>query len=399
MCSCEDRQSTSKRDDHTKHAVSCSDSKTIPWNLKELFNSPRFIWIDTESHIRSILYEGLSYQGNPMNTFAYYSTPGLVTGDRSKDKDLPAVVLIHSWGSSATPQWVELWARRGYAAISMDLNGLGPDRKRLDNAGPPAQDYMSDVWNYHGLARIVLAHSLIRSFPEVDEDRTAITGVSVGGHLVCSVIGIDTRFKAAVPVYGCGFLHEIDNWIESDTYRSLSEKQKSLWKEMYDPSNFIGYAHTHVLFIAGTNDNFYPLDKLVKTYKLFPGEKDFLIFPSMPHDFTFGVNLPEVAVFIEAHLRKGTPLASFSSIRTVGDEIHADCAAGLKLSRAYLHYTTDSGSYVNRRWRSREARIQGKDIIVSRPKKPYNAWFLTVTDTRNCTVSSEIFFAGKESKL
>ena len=53
-------------------------------------------------------------------------------------------------------------------------------------------------WCYHGVANVIRAHSLIRSFPEVDDDRTAITGISWGGFLTCIVSGLDDRFKAAI---------------------------------------------------------------------------------------------------------------------------------------------------------------------------------------------------------
>ena len=37
--------------------------------------------------------------------------------------------------------------------------------------------------------------------------------ISWGGYLTCIVAGLDNRFKAAVPVYGYGFLHENSVWL------------------------------------------------------------------------------------------------------------------------------------------------------------------------------------------
>jgi len=65
-----------------------------------------------------------------------------------------------------------------------------------------------DQWTYHAVADVLLAHSLVRSFPEVDAECTGVTGISWGGYLTCIVAGLDTRFKCAAPLYGCGFLHE-----------------------------------------------------------------------------------------------------------------------------------------------------------------------------------------------
>lgn len=147
------------------------------------------------------------------------------------------MVLIHGGGGTAFAEWAWLWARRGYAAIAMDLGGCKPidpvydangvpvlnqtakadTRTRLPNGGPnqghPEKfdsigGDISDDWPYHAAASVIRAHSLLRSFPEVIADRTAVTGISWGGYTTCLVASLDDRFKAAVPVYGCGFLHE-----------------------------------------------------------------------------------------------------------------------------------------------------------------------------------------------
>jgi len=38
----------------------------------------------------------------------------------------PGVILIHGGGGTAFADWVHLWARRGYAALAMNLNGSRP---------------------------------------------------------------------------------------------------------------------------------------------------------------------------------------------------------------------------------------------------------------------------------
>src|SRR5437588_585808 len=79
----------------------------------------------------------------------------------------------------------------------------GPDQGDDEKFGSVDKP-VAEQWPYHAVAAVVRAHSLVRSFPEVDADRTAVTGISWGGYLTCIVAGIDPRFKAAVPVYGCG---------------------------------------------------------------------------------------------------------------------------------------------------------------------------------------------------
>jgi cephalosporin-C deacetylase-like acetyl esterase len=87
------------------------------------------------------------------------------------------------------------------------------------------------------VANVILAHSLIRSFDEVDAGRTAVTGTSWGGYLTCIVAGLDNRFKAAVPVYGCGFLNENSVWLRR--FAKMTLVQKDRWVRLWDPSMYI----------------------------------------------------------------------------------------------------------------------------------------------------------------
>src|SRR5687768_1176004 len=69
--------------------------KTSPWQLDQLSKAPAFEWVDSKSTVRSLMYVGEPYAGNPTRVFAYYATPGTLSGDTSQDHDLPAVVLVH----------------------------------------------------------------------------------------------------------------------------------------------------------------------------------------------------------------------------------------------------------------------------------------------------------------
>jgi cephalosporin-C deacetylase-like acetyl esterase len=91
---------------------------------------------------------------------------------------------------------------------SVRLPDGGPDQghdAKFDAVATPDGD---DDWPYHAVANTIRAHSLLRSFPDVDPGRTAITGISWGGYTTCLVASLDDHFRAAVPVYGCGHLRE-----------------------------------------------------------------------------------------------------------------------------------------------------------------------------------------------
>ena len=183
--------------------------ETTPWDLAALSKAPQCKWSDQNGPVWSLYYHGLPYKGKATRVFAYYASPTTLKTATPSREGFPGVVLIHGGGGTAFKEWAELWARRGYAAIAMDLAGCGPDGTRLDDGGPNQSDDEkfgsidlppSEQWAYHAVANAILAHSLLRSFEGVDAQNTAVTGISWGGYLTCIVAGVDSRFQAAVPV-------------------------------------------------------------------------------------------------------------------------------------------------------------------------------------------------------
>lgn len=378
--------------------------QTTPWDLAALSRPPEFEWAEGDK-IRSLYYRGLTYQGKPTRVFAYYATPGSVSGDASQDKNLPAIVLVHGGGGQAFSEWAELWARRGYAAIAMDLAGNGPQGKRLEDGGPDQSDatkfgniasLAANQWTYHAVANVILAHSLLRSFAEVDAERTAITGISWGGYITCIVAGLDNRFQAAVPVYGCGFLDENSCWLGE--FAKMSPENKAKWMQLWDPSRYVGSASMPMLFVNGGNDGAYPPDSHAKTYRLVQSAKNLRFSPDLPHGHIFD-RPGEIEVFINHYLRGGTPLAKIYKPVVAEKKITARVEAETKLVSARLYYTTDplgklypSEGLKPYFWQEIPAQFENGSIVADRPPREAVIWFITVTDERDLTVASEVAF-------
>lgn len=383
---------------------------TAPWNLTQLSQPPAFEWTDADAPVRSLLFAGEPYHGEPTQVFAYYATPGTVNGKADQAGSLPAVVLVHGGGGTAFREWAELWASRGYAAIAMDLAGhrpiegenphRGENRQRLDQAGPDQGDDEkfgsvdqppADQWPYHAVAAVVRAHSLVRSFPEVDASRTAVTGISWGGYLTCIVAGVDSRFRAAVPVYGCGFLHENSVWL--DRFSRMNPVQRERWVKLWDPSQYLPAVSMPILFVNGTNDFAYPLDSYMKSFDAVPGEKQIRVTVNMPHGHPQGWAPSEIGRFIDHHLQgePGLPVVGEPSVE--GAVVRLDWEGPLALSEATLHFTTDSGPINKRGWQNNAATIDGAVIVAETPPAEATAWFLTVRDERGAILSSRIVIA------
>ncbi|MCP4261853.1 MAG: alpha/beta fold hydrolase [Planctomycetes bacterium] len=379
--------------------------QTTPWGLTDLSHLPHFDWIDCEGKVWSLYYQGRLYQGKPTRVFAYYANPATLTGESAKDEKYPAVVLVHGGGGTAFKEWAHLWAKRGYAAIVMDLAGCGLDRKRLPDGGPGQSDKekfgaidqpVEDQWTYHAVANVILAHSLIRSFKEVDASRTAVTGISWGGYLTCIVAGLDNRFKAAVPVYGCGFLHENSVWLNQ--FAKMTPHQKDKWVRLWDPSMYVGLAKMPVFFVNGTNDFAYPLDSYSKTYQLVKSKRNFRITVNMPHGHKQGWAPEEIGLFVDLYLKGGIPLPIVMRPKLTEREVHATVKSKTNLASANLHYTTGTVPINKLNWENITARVDGKRIISSAPPDEAAIWFITVSDSRGAVVSSELIFSTDLSK-
>jgi dienelactone hydrolase len=371
------------------------------WDLKALSKSPDIEWINKEGNIYALLYKSVDYEGKPTQVFAYYSNPDIIMGKKHGKKKFPGVVLIHGGGGKAFKEWVEKWASEGYAAIAMDLSGNDGDGKKLVQAGADQSDLnkfqkiengnLRNVWSYHAVASVILAHSLLLSLPEVEASKTCVTGISWGGYLTCIVASLDNRFKAAVPVYGCGYYDESDIFKESLNRLSLENKQK--WMKYFDPSVYLPFAHPRFLFINGNKDLFYNVIPYHKTYTLVDrNQRTICIKPEMQHSHIYGWEPEEIRYFFESVINNGCPLIKVSSVLVKDSLIKLSYQSPVTLSLAEFYYTNDSVSTnAKREWTMQKAEI-GPDkqtVIIPRPKEGFKYAFFFLMDYRNLAVSSE----------
>ena len=376
------------------------------WDIKGVYDTPKYKIISSDSVV-GIYYEGLPYKNHPQNVFAYYSTPGIITGDKSKDKNLPAVVLVHGGGGAAFPRWVAMWARKGYAAIAMDWRGNGADGKHIDNGFEEINGNtpfftifpnLNEQWMFQAVADVILAHNLIRSFPEVDSNRTALTGISWGGIISCTVAGLDERFKVAVPVYGCGYFPT--SVFIAQQLNALNPTDIHVWLKQYDPSHYVGKARMPILFVNGSNDGGLYLDSYARTYRLVKN-KTISVQVGLLHGHSghgTGMDIPETFPFIDSYINGTKSLCPIEAPAIKKDKVEAFVKLNVPISKVFLNYTTDTtGILMDRKWSTIKASLVENKIVSSLPPANTTMWFLSAIDARGLKTSSEVQFV--EDKL
>ena len=351
--------------------------------MAALRKPPEFEVVERKGNHTSLYYECEPYEGKTTRVFAYLAYPKKAEG-RS-----PGIVLVHGGGGKAFPEWAQMWAERGYVALAMDLEGHGPDGKTSVEPWPAERFALTEVkgmWNYHAVAAVVRGVSLLASLPEVDPKRIGITGISWGGYLTCIVAGLDGRLKVAVPVYGCGFIYESSTWIE--TFRDMPEKQRETWIANFDPSRYLPHCKIPVLFVNGTNDGAYFLDAYQRSYRLVR-KRTLCVKVNMPHSHPDGWAPVEIGLFIDHVLKGGEPLASIRSAKREGTSVEVRFASKTPVEKAALHYTTDTGPWPQRKWQTIEAKLSRSAASAELPPSRPITYFVTLTDSRGATVSTE----------
>ncbi len=354
----------------TSVTASATDLETVA-ALGNLTNSPAVFTDDSApgttatiaaGDLKTIYYDGLDFEGNATRVHAWVGIPA----GASAANPVPAVVLVHGGGGTSFKIWVERWNERGYAAISMGLEGqtdvvatqtqqdagqsagqwlrhamAGPARTGIygDSAAP-----LTDQWMYHSVANTILGNSLIRSLPEVDAAKVGIMGVSWGGIITSTVIGIDSRYAFAVPTYGCGHLYDAQNLYGDNLGNN------TLYREVWDPMVRIANATVPTLWYSWPGDFHFPMDNQAYTYHGASGPRMVSLVPGMNHGHGAAWNRPESYDFADSVISSGAAWCVQDSLSQTGNAVEVVFTSSRPLTEAMLISTTGTGKTGDLTW-------------------------------------------------
>ncbi|MFT6792994.1 MAG: dienelactone hydrolase [Rubritalea sp.] len=354
---------------------------------------------NTES-VKPIYFDGLDWQGKPTKVFAWLGLP------KNPKGKVPGVVLVHGGGGTAFKLWVEKWNTKGYAAISIAVEGQtdvkakkgqpaiatkwskhqwsGPERKGIYNDSKPTVE-ITDQWMYHAVADTILANSLLRSLPEVDADKVGLMGISWGGVITSTVIGIDDRFAFAIPTYGCGDLTKAQNQYG----KSLGKNET--YKQVWDPMLRLEKVETPTLWFSWPEDKHFPMNHFAACYKKVKGPYMVSLIPILGHGHGPPWNKEDSYAFADSVVKQERVWCRQTNLKKERNMVEVSFASAKPLQQATLVSTKDKGVSGLRKWTVSTATIKKEgNQWIAQTSLPHGttAWFINVSNGK-LTASSD----------
>jgi dienelactone hydrolase len=224
-----------------------------------------------------------------------FSSPdgGLVTGMMwdpvTRSGPRPGMILMHGLPGSASAMagLAQNYARHGAVVIAIDA----PFARR---AGPALrfndQDRAEQIQVIKDLQRAV---DVLRSRPNLDDDRIAYVGFSWGGATGALFVGIERRLKAVALVVGHG--GQVSHATGPEGFKHISGlpcATRVAWIRAMapiEPIRFVGHANTPLLLQNGTLDSLIPFADAAELHAAAPE-------PKTIRWYTAGHNLSQQAV-------------------------------------------------------------------------------------------------------
>ncbi|MBC7808614.1 MAG: acetylxylan esterase [Akkermansiaceae bacterium] len=369
----------------------------VSWDWAVLGKAPKTYevpkeWEADRPGVRALLYDGLPYKGKPTKVFAWLGIP-----DHKPGEKVPAVVFIHGGGGTADDNVVNMWVKRGYACISIDDVGSYPNAKEKPDIGGPrgngecfeqVNDDPKEQWMYHAVGQIALANSLLRSMPEIDANKIGITGLSWGGVVTSVVAGVDHRFKWAAPVYGGAHLED------SEFFKPvLAAFGTEKWIGLWDAQQYLPHAKMPMLWITGTNDDYFQMPEWQKSYRLPQGPRTILLNWRMVHAPWAGSDPKEIEVFADSIVRGGEPLPRVGTPKRTGTRVTVPVESRSPIVKAELTHTADTGAWSKRDWKIDQVTVtpdaKGRTTVSGTLPTGTRVWYVRVEDSRGVKVSSD----------
>ena len=338
--------------------------------------------------VEEIYYYSRPYKREPVRVFGYFCYPQKRAGK------LPAILLSHGGGGHASRSTSINWAKKGFAVLAIDLPGKGENRARSRSTGPDMlvatllRTEPDPSYNYlvHAVAAARNGITYLTQRKEVDRQRIGMIGLSWGGVLTLLTNGQDDRLKAAVNVFGAGYIPEGCTWQE--IFTAMPETAKGRWDSYIDPQNFLATQHAPIFFVTGTNDHCYYLPIFQKSFIEVAAGKDLLLIPNLRHKFLAAAERPAFT-WLEQQLKTGGTFPRITELpvfRKNANKIIFPFTAAVhsQVKSARLYYTAGGPQgFTGKKWQAVQPYQEADKYFFALPfsiLKPEILYYVTFTD-------------------
>ncbi len=241
---------------------------------------------------------GEPFNGEPTRIHGFYARP-------SGDGKFPAVVQLHGAGLQVLkPDAAVYYATNGFCCVSIDW--WGPRRfdkkprkppysefKEFGNMARPQPEGSKHRFKLVGVEKdgivngnrfIQRAFHYLRAKPEVRTDALFLSGMSAGAHQSLLTLGIVGDIRGAAVKYGTAYIRDL-SWF-GGYFGPLSlcaKEEQDRWLSVLDPKHGLSDYKASVLLLSGTDDIFFHMPHVLKTYREIPTEKRLLMLPNDNH--------------------------------------------------------------------------------------------------------------------
>jgi len=387
----------------TRQPIATNSVISSFWEIEKLKTAPRVeVTKDSTEHtstgdvkVQELYYDSPALEGKMLKIFAYYAFPLFKTGVR-----LPAIIIVHGGTGLASKEQCIEWASKGYAALSMDLPGKGHGRDNSRSEGPSMDDDVifsvkpspKSSYLYPAVNSVCRAVSVLSNCKEVDSTRIGVMGSSWGGTITLIANGIDSRISAACTIYGAGFITEDSCWLKNGNLKALGKSGVKVWKQYYDPSSYLASQHGKTLFVGATQDLYYPLKSLLRTYNGAGCIKALCLIPNKSHALDDAAS-GTITKWFDWAIRSGPELPSIKLAKAAGKLTVT--AKGARPVTAVDLVTADGTDFSKATWKSTELKAKDGTWAIEPPAQdvPY---YITARDDNGALLASEVHLPLKK---
>jgi len=397
------------------------DFDTSFWNLTDAYSVP--IDVNNHSSKRSTIeYQNMTVSINEWY-FDYFSEEfrgndvrinSVILTRQSLTTPAPAILYLHGYGEQYA-DFIEIlreFAAAGYVVMGIDQPGSG------NSTGFPTLSPFTflnvsngpeDSSLYHSVWASSRALTVLESLPQVQDDAMIVAGDSMGGLVTFLVSAIDSRIDGSIPMMAAGnFLNTITsgsllNSVIVPSYYLGSTEMNNLIK-WFDPIAYASLLTKPVLYMFGTDDQFFPITSMMDTVQAINSELTLSIEPNWGHAFLLQWS-HEIIRWVGEHFEMGMSLpttsVSFGSGMTIqGSAIKVDIEA-MNTDKIFLCWrSSEPGAvwYVSELYESSETH-SGIYTGMIVPFVIGKVLFFVISEQMDSTQISTEVFVGKAGAL